>query len=57
MHFFKLYRFAQGSDKVLIVIGIITALAAGCGFPFFGYIWGRMTDAYGPSYTKDDTVN
>ncbi len=46
VNFFQLYRFADASDKLLIFFGVIFAFATGCGFPFFGYIWGKVTDSY-----------
>jgi ATP-binding cassette subfamily B (MDR/TAP) protein 1 len=44
--FFELYRFADKKDKILIFLGVIFSCATGCGFPFFAYIWGKMTDVF-----------
>lgn len=52
----SLYRFADKNDKILLVIGVIFSLITGAGFPFFGYIWGKVTDAYALPTTQD-TVN
>lgn len=44
--FFELFRFAEGSDYLLIVLGVIFAMVAGCSFPWFAYLWGKILDAF-----------
>ena len=51
-----MYRFADRNDLVLIVLGVTFSFATGCGFPFFGYIWGKVTDSYATT-DKQSTVD
>ena len=44
--FCQLFRFAEGRDYIYLIVGIIFAMAAGCSFPFFAYIWGKAHDIY-----------
>jgi len=42
----ELYRFADGYDYILLALGIIFAMVAGCSFPWFAYLWGKILDAF-----------
>eukprot|EP00727_Mastigamoeba_balamuthi_P006102 m51a1_g2110 putative multidrug resistance protein 1 (1352) ;mRNA; f:1624717-1629060 len=46
--FRELYRFADGYDKLLLVIGVITALGTGVMMPIFTIFMGGMVNAFGP---------
>lgn len=46
MSFFQLFRFAEGTDYLLIMLGIIFALVSGCSFPWFAYLWGKILDSF-----------
>lgn len=45
--FFSLFRFADRTDYILIIVGSIFALALGAALPCFVLFWGDMTDAFG----------
>jgi len=49
-------RFATKSDKVMMIIGSIFAIANGMSMPMFAYIFGNMTDAFKPNATADDVL-
>lgn len=42
----QLFRFAEGSDYLLLALGIIFAMVAGCSFPWFAYLWGKILDSF-----------
>lgn len=42
----ELFRFAEGFDYMLIALGIIFAMVAGCSFPWFSYLWGKILDSF-----------
>lgn len=42
----ELFRYATHSDKLLILIGIITSAGNGVMMPMFSVIFGNMTDAF-----------
>ena len=44
--FSQLFRFAEGRDYLYLIMGIIFAMAAGCSFPFFAYIWGKTHEIH-----------
>lgn len=46
MSFLELYRFAEGSDYLLILLGVVFAMVAGCSFPWFAYLWGKILDSF-----------
>lgn len=46
MSLVELFRFAEGSDYLLIALGIIFAMVAGCSFPWFAYLWGKILDSF-----------
>lgn len=52
-----MFRFANGSDKCLIAIGVIAAICNGCIMPSFSLIFGNMIDSFGAEKTADDTVD
>ena len=41
-----LFRFAEGSDYLLLVLAIVFAMVAGCSFPWFAYLWGKILDSF-----------
>ena len=49
MSWFSLFRFATGSDIILIVIGSICAAAMGVALPSFAILWGNMTNNFNNS--------
>ena len=44
--FLQLFRFAAGTDYLYLILGIVFAIVAGCGFPWFAYIWGKILDSF-----------
>jgi ATP-binding cassette subfamily B (MDR/TAP) protein 1 len=42
-----LFRFANKTDYILMVVGSIAALAMGAALPAFALLWGSMTDSFG----------
>ena len=46
---FSLFRFATGTDTILIVIGSICAAAMGVALPSFAILWGNMTNNFNNS--------
>ena len=44
--FLELWRFAEQKDYIYLILGIVFAMVAGCSFPFFALIWGKILDAF-----------
>lgn len=44
--FFELLRYADSLDIILMVVGILCALASGTGLPIMIIVFGQMTDAF-----------
>ena len=44
--FFEMFKFVDGLDQLLILIGVICASVAGCMFPLMFYIFGDLTNAF-----------
>jgi len=42
-----MFRFANRTDYVLMLVGTICASIVGTAFPIFALLWGEMTNAYG----------
>ena len=42
----ELFRYAEGTDYLLLVLAIVFAMAAGCSFPWFAYLWGKILDSF-----------
>ena len=40
-----------------MVVGALAATINGFAFPMFSFIFGEMTDSFGPDKTKDDIQN
>lgn len=55
--FFELFRFAEGTDYLLIALGIIFAMVAGCSFPWFSYLWGKILDSFLYADNPDERLN
>lgn len=43
----KLYKYASGSDKILMYIGWLMACLTGTGMPSFVFLIGNVIDAFG----------
>ena len=41
-----MYRFSNKTDKVYLIVGIISAIAIGTAFPIFSLLWGNMIDSF-----------
>ena len=54
--FCSLFRFADGYDRILMIIGSIAAAANGAALPAFSLLWGSMTDAFGSSTSNADLM-
>jgi len=46
VHFFKLYRYNNRWDFLLLFIGIITSIGTGFGLPLFAVVAGETIDAF-----------
>jgi hypothetical protein len=46
VHFFKLYRYNDRWDFLLLIVGIITAIGTGFGLPLFAVVAGDTIDAF-----------
>lgn len=44
--FFALFRYASGSDKFLVVLGILAAAGTGVMFPLMTILFGDLTNAF-----------
>ncbi|KAG8435252.1 hypothetical protein GDO86_013268 [Hymenochirus boettgeri] len=58
--FFELLRFADSVDIILMIVGLICALASGTGLPIMIIIFGEMTDAFvasGAQSTNQTSAN
>jgi hypothetical protein len=44
-----MFKFADRNDVILMIIGTIASLGAGCIRPVFSYIFGSLTLVYGSS--------
>jgi ATP-binding cassette subfamily B (MDR/TAP) protein 1 len=43
---FELFRFAESYEYLLLALGVVFAMVAGCSFPWFAYLWGKILDAF-----------
>ncbi|KAJ4750296.1 Abc transporter b family member 9 [Rhynchospora pubera] len=53
---FKLFKFADGIDMALMVVGSIGAMANGLALPLTSFVFGQMVDAFGDS-TIDNIIH
>jgi len=42
----QLFRFADAYEYLLLALGVIFAMVAGCSFPWFAFLWGKILDAF-----------
>eukprot|EP01135_Chromosphaera_perkinsii_P011481 Nk52_evm6s2415 gene=Nk52_evmTU6s2415 len=54
--FLEMFRFADGKDKLLMVVGSVGAVASGAVLPLFSLIFGQMIDDFG-AYERGETDN
>lgn len=55
--FIKLFRFATQREIVLIVVGIIAAVAGGCSMPVMIILFGQLADAFVSQSRTNSTSN
>ena len=53
----KLFTFAKGSDKLFILVGILSASANGCLMPTFSILFGRMANSFSPRNSIDEIMD
>jgi len=53
----ELFQYLTGTDRVLLVIGTITGIIGGLGFPAFVFFFGRLTDSFNPEKGGEDTLS
>eukprot|EP00743_Colponemidia_sp_Colp-15_P010726 GILK01011850.1.p1 GENE.GILK01011850.1~~GILK01011850.1.p1 ORF type:complete len:1311 (+),score=265.06 GILK01011850.1:141-3935(+) len=53
----KLFRFADSTDKLLMLLGSIAAIGNGGALPAFSIVFGSMIDTLGASATAEDMYN
>eukprot|EP00898_Chlorokybus_atmophyticus_P004111 jgi/Chlat1/4700/Chrsp3S05626 len=51
--FFQLFRYADNTDKLLMLLGSIGAILAGATMPSFAILFGRLSDSFGSNALKD----
>jgi ATP-binding cassette subfamily B (MDR/TAP) protein 1 len=54
--FFSLFRFADRTDYILMVLGAICAIGNGIAIPFFAYPYGELTEAFSQNASRDAIV-
>lgn len=42
----SLFRYADGKDKLYLIVGTLCALATGCSFPFFMIFFGDILPVF-----------
>lgn len=53
----KLFTFADSTDRVLMIIGTITAIGNGIAMPLQTLIFGELIDAFGGNQDDKDIVH
>jgi ATP-binding cassette subfamily B (MDR/TAP) protein 1 len=51
-----MFRFADTKDKVLMITGVLAAIAVGISMPAFTLLWGQMTDTFQTSESDPDAM-
>lgn len=54
--FFSMFRFADRTDYILMVVGAVCAIGNGVAIPFFAYPYGQLTEAFSQNASKDAIV-
>lgn len=54
--YFRMFRFADKRDKILMLCGTIAAIAVGISMPAFSLLWGNMTDSFQDSGSDPDAM-
>lgn len=55
--YYKLYRFANGLDRFLILLGIIASMGTGVMQPLSLVVFGDMIDAFAPGANLIDSIH
>ena len=55
--FIQLFRFAETKDVILIIIGIISAIAGGCSMPVMIILFGKLADAFVSQAQNDQCMD
>lgn len=51
-----MFRFADKTDKILMLCGAIAAIGAGAAMPAFSLLWGNMTNSFQDSENDPDAM-
>ncbi|OIT06993.1 PREDICTED: ABC transporter B family member 11-like [Nicotiana attenuata] len=54
--FYKLFSFADSTDKVLMIIGTIAAIGNGLSMPIMTILFGELTDSFGQNQNNKDVL-
>ncbi|XP_009778876.1 ABC transporter B family member 21-like [Nicotiana sylvestris] len=54
--FYKLFSFADSTDKVLMIIGTIAAIGNGLSLPIMTILFGELTDSFGQNQNNKDVL-
>ncbi|KAJ8749013.1 hypothetical protein K2173_013456 [Erythroxylum novogranatense] len=55
--FYKLFAFADSTDLLLMVIGIVGAVGNGLSMPIMTILFGQLTDSFGQNQNNKDTLH
>lgn len=53
----QLFQYLMGYDKIMLIVGSISALAAGLAMPAFVFFFGKLTDSFNPDEGGADTLS
>jgi len=51
-----LFKFLHGKDRILLIVGSISGVAAGMAMPAFVFFFGGLTDSFNPDEKAKDTL-
>lgn len=54
--FYKLFSFADSKDVVLMLVGLVAAVASGLSMPLMSFIFGKLSNAFGVA-NRDNVVH
>lgn len=55
--YYKLFSFADATDWVLMVIGVITSVASGLALPAMTFLYGELANAFGHNVGNQAVVH
>jgi hypothetical protein len=52
----ELFQYLKGFDKIMIIVGSVSAFVAGLAMPVFVFFFGKLTDSFNPDKGGADTL-